>query len=600
MAIRNFLRKFSNTADKIGNTLGNVVGGAVNRVADRVQQEPLASTKRSTSVLKPTPVNAQTTTSPTNTSLGNTTINNPQFFTPSVNTSTQSFGPVAPSVPATPAPVVSNANPTPTPKPTADANTEAVDFNAVEKATDPQLPADPQTSDMVDAQIQATLAGGTPVTQEEKQVDALSEQILGLQAGLLGQEEFIQQQEAFKQQQEITRQINEINGLIGQKQAQLGAFENAREKEGGLGTFIRSDINDARRQAAIEIQGLQAAANVAQGNFMIAEEQLQNAIDLKYGPIKEQIGYLQEVLNVRAGQADRAIARQDTDRQNRLAALTRRFDALQQDEEEAKALLMQAGQNGASASTIAKAIQDLDKGLISPADVWEQFGTQALTVPTATQLAGNLTSAINSGQVQLTKDQQTTAFKMIDDYEAQLKDFGVADITSSFNKVASSAQNVSPAGDLALVFNFMKMLDPGSVVREAEFQSAADATAYLQRVNDEGINLPAPIAKALRKLSKGTILNADQRADFLNQATNIYQGAQQQKASIDEQFAQRAWMFNVPPEVILRDMSTAVSQAGRSTVQDTISNVSNQDLIQGINSLEIAGQSNADFFNNIQ
>jgi len=98
------------------------------------------------------------------------------------------------------------------------------------------------------------------------------------------------------------------------------------------------------------------------------------------------------------------------------------------------------------------------------------------------------------------------------------KDFG--DVRTAFLKVKTAAENPSAAGDLALVFNYMKILDPGSVVREGEFQTAADATSWLQRTEDDGFAVPLPIAKAIRKLEDGTLLTADQRQDFLSTARN--------------------------------------------------------------------------------
>ena len=99
-----------------------------------------------------------------------------------------------------------------------------------------------------------------------------------------------------------------------------------------------------------------------------------------------------------------------------------------------------------------------------------------------------------------------------------VKDFG--EVRTAFLKVKTAAENPSAAGDLALVFNYMKILDPGSVVREGEFQTAADATSWLQRTEDDGFAVPLPIAKAIRKLEDGTLLTPNQRKDFLSTARN--------------------------------------------------------------------------------
>jgi hypothetical protein len=57
-------------------------------------------------------------------------------------------------------------------------------------------------------------------------------------------------------------------------------------------------------------------------------------------------------------------------------------------------------------------------------------------------------------------------------------------IRDAFKRIQVSAQDPSAAGDLALIFNYMKMLDPGSVVRESEFATAANAAGVPDRVRN--------------------------------------------------------------------------------------------------------------------
>jgi len=92
----------------------------------------------------------------------------------------------------------------------------------------------------------------------------------------------------------------------------------------------------------------------------------------------------------------------------------------------------------------------------------------------------------------------------------------VAKAGSEFEKIQSSfdrigAADKSAAGDLALIFNFMKMLDPGSVVRESEFATAENAAG-----------VPDRIRNSFNKVLSGEKLGEAQRADFLKQAGNIF------------------------------------------------------------------------------
>jgi len=68
-------------------------------------------------------------------------------------------------------------------------------------------------------------------------------------------------------------------------------------------------------------------------------------------------------------------------------------------------------------------------------------------------------------------------------------------------------------GDLALVFNFMKLLDPGSVVRESEFRAAAGAGSLgnkLQNFYDKPLT--------------GALFTPEVRADFVARATKFLEG----------------------------------------------------------------------------
>lgn len=88
------------------------------------------------------------------------------------------------------------------------------------------------------------------------------------------------------------------------------------------------------------------------------------------------------------------------------------------------------------------------------------------------------------------------------------------DQDAAFGRVLASAKDASPAGDLALIFNYMKVLDPGSVVRESEFATAAATGSYGQRIE-----------AAVNKVMSGEKLSDDQRRDFVTRAQGLYNEA---------------------------------------------------------------------------
>lgn len=139
--------------------------------------------------------------------------------------------------------------------------------------------------------------------------------------------------------------------------------------------------------------------------------------------------------------------------------------------------------------------------------------------------------------------QQTAAFKLVDDYEKASGDFPKQ--VGAYNRILASAKNPSPAGDLALLYNYMKLLDPGSTVREGEFATASNAGS-----------IPERIWAQYNKAISGTRLTEPQRKDFVDRSGNIYQSAADQQKKVDDTFKERAQKFGIPPEFVIRDQSS--------------------------------------------
>lgn len=116
---------------------------------------------------------------------------------------------------------------------------------------------------------------------------------------------------------------------------------------------------------------------------------------------------------------------------------------------------------------------------------------------------------------------------------------------AAFDRVQAASGSPSPAGDLALIFNFMKLLDPGSTVREGEFANAQ---------NTAGI--PERIRGLYNRLVSGERLTEDQRRDFFSQARAQFdQARNRQQRLIDDArgFANRMGFAveNIIPEFVV-------------------------------------------------
>jgi len=103
------------------------------------------------------------------------------------------------------------------------------------------------------------------------------------------------------------------------------------------------------------------------------------------------------------------------------------------------------------------------------------------------------------------------------EYSDQTK--GYQEVKAAYGRVLASDQTA--AGDIALIFNYMKMLDPGSVVREGEFATAQNAGG-----------IDAKIYNLYNKLMTGERLKQDQRKMFIGQAKRLYDQEQKQEAQV--------------------------------------------------------------------
>ncbi len=100
--------------------------------------------------------------------------------------------------------------------------------------------------------------------------------------------------------------------------------------------------------------------------------------------------------------------------------------------------------------------------------------------------------------------------KMRKEYNDQTKPY--QEVKSAYGRVLSSED--SAVGDLSLIFGYMKMLDPGSVVREGEFATAQNAAG-----------VPERIMNIYNKVASGERLNKSQRESFKGQAKGLYNSA---------------------------------------------------------------------------
>jgi hypothetical protein len=103
--------------------------------------------------------------------------------------------------------------------------------------------------------------------------------------------------------------------------------------------------------------------------------------------------------------------------------------------------------------------------------------------------------------------------KLRKEYQARSKVYG--ELGSTFANIKSSAGAKNGPGDIALITGFMKMLDPGSVVRETEFATARDTAGLFTQLQNR-----------LEKAKNGQLLSSAQRDEYVALSKQYLDSAQ--------------------------------------------------------------------------
>jgi hypothetical protein len=116
------------------------------------------------------------------------------------------------------------------------------------------------------------------------------------------------------------------------------------------------------------------------------------------------------------------------------------------------------------------------------------------------------------------------------------------DLAQAFNKVEAAALNPSAAGDISLVYAYMKILDPGSTVMQGEQANATNAGGIPDRVR-------ALYNQAL----SGQTLAPPVRQDFYAQARNLVESQRPMQQDIAARYTNIATQNRLNPEQVVFD-----------------------------------------------
>jgi hypothetical protein len=130
------------------------------------------------------------------------------------------------------------------------------------------------------------------------------------------------------------------------------------------------------------------------------------------------------------------------------------------------------------------------------------------------------------------------------------------EVNNAYRKVLAAPADSK--GDIALIYSYVKILDPGSVVREGEIQLSAEGRSYETKVR-------AWVAKA----QTGEGFTKEERAQFRNSARSLYDAQMQSYRSAAENYRRVATERGVNPANVVLDMGIGADAGGSAGNADS-------------------------------
>jgi hypothetical protein len=113
-------------------------------------------------------------------------------------------------------------------------------------------------------------------------------------------------------------------------------------------------------------------------------------------------------------------------------------------------------------------------------------------------------------------------------------------ISQAYRKIVSAPETA--AGDMSRIFGYMKILDPGSTVREGEYASAENARG-----------VPASVMAQYNRVLNGQRLTPQQRNEFTQSAGDLVNSQKQQFADVAKYYGDISGRYGVNPQNIIYD-----------------------------------------------
>lgn len=358
-------------------------------------------------------------------------------------------------------------------------------------------------------------------------------------------------------------EVNQLNNQILAEQNALRRQFEALDKANPEGLSAKG-IQD--RKNALEKESLSKQADLAilqmaaQGRYDSAKEIADRAIEAQLEKDKQQNEALrfiyeenkelfnkseQRAFDIMLADRERALDQEEADKKL-VSSLS--INALENGAPPDVAARMQKAKDAYEAMQIGgQFVNKLNREQIraSTANSWSSYNLNQLKLQNEQAKQKQIQDSIDRGDIVLDDAQKDIAFKISKEYEGESGEFKKQ--VGAYNRIIASAKDPSAAGDLALIFNYMKMLDPGSTVREGEFATAQNAAGVPDRIRAQ-----------MNSVLNGERLSESTRNDFVDRSTSIYSTSLDQQIELENRYRDQATkLFGLPEnaaDIVIQDI----------------------------------------------
>lgn len=373
-------------------------------------------------------------------------------------------------------------------------------------------------------------------------------------------------------EQATKAQINDIKAQVEKTLTELSMGLNNVEDQPIAMQFITGQQASIQRNADAKLQNLARIEENLLNELGLEQE----ARQVKASVAQTQLGYLQtnldlafKVKEMLQQEEDRVFSRSQalkTDAQSKLAMILDTMQGLNEDDltpDQQKQLQDLATSSGIPYSLITAGMANVKN--------------QMLYKNASTGLPGSV----------YTKEQLDVINTVSDDMRSDDNIKNYLAIKTGYQRVEDGVTLDSGQGDLAIVYGYMKMLDPNSVVREGEFATAENTSGVSEALRAKYNNL-----------LNGGRLSESTRSEFATAAGQLYKTADSNYQNSYNYYANRVRNAGLNPSDVLMDLSYDGSNDSGgfipidSSYQDINSLISAHPEVQpAINALEAQGYS---------